>query len=256
MTNNELRGKVFLITGAGSGIGAACATAFAEQGATVVVTDLRREQAQLVADGLPHEDGQAHQALALDVRDEAQWQSALQAAVEEHGRLDGLVNNAGIEIISPVTELEADTIDQLLAINVRGVLLGCKHAVPFLATTKGSIINMASVAGLVGWPLLSLYCASKGAVVQLSRALAQELRETGVRVNALCPAVISTDMGDRFLDSYEQGHGIPMTDAITARQGRLGTAQEVAAAAVFLASSASSFINGAALPVDNGLSSG
>jgi len=256
MTNDDMRGKVFLVTGAGSGIGAACAQAFAEQGATVVVTDLHREQAQVVADDLPRKGGRVHQALALDVREEAQWQAGLQAAVDQQGRLDGLVNNAGIEIISPVTELEAESIDQLLAINVRGVLLGCKHSVPHLSKTQGSIINMASVAGLVGWPLLSLYCASKGAVVQLSRALAQELRETGVRVNAVCPAVISTDMGDRFLDSYEQGHGIAMTDAVTARQGRLGSAQEVASTVIFLASSAASFINGAALPVDNGLSAG
>lgn len=256
MANSDLQGKVVLITGAGSGIGAACATAFAAEGATVVTSDLDWAQAQAIADALPHENGQAHQALALDVRDEKQWQAALTAALDHHGRLDCLVNNAGIEIVKAVTELEVEEIDRLLAINVRGVLLGCKHAVPHLIHTQGSIINLASVAGLVGWPLLSLYCASKGAVVQISRSLAQELRDAGVRVNALCPAVISTSMGDRFLDSYEQGHGIPMTDAITARQGRLGSVQEVAATAVFLASPAASFVNGAALPVDNGLSAG
>ncbi|MBY8965402.1 SDR family NAD(P)-dependent oxidoreductase [Algiphilus sp.] len=256
MAKHEFHGKVVFITGAGGGIGKACAQAFAATGATVVASDVQREQAQAVVDALPHDGRQSHQALALDVRETAQWQAALEAAMAQQGRLDCLVNNAGIEIIKAVTELEVDEIDQLLAINVRGVLLGCKHAVPHLATTKGSIVNLASVAGLVGWPLLSLYCASKGAVVQISRSLAQELRDTGIRVNALCPAVIQTDMGSRFLDRYEQGHGIPMTDAINARQGRLGTVEEVADCVLFLASDAAAFVNGAALPVDNGLSAG
>lgn len=252
----RLKGKRTLITGAGAGLGKSMALQFAAEGAIVMVSDLSGDAAAAVVDEIVKAGGTAI-ADTADVTREADIQAMVKHAADAMGGIDCLINNAGIEIIRPVTELPAEDIDRLLAINVRGLLLCCKHAVPHLASGKGSsIINLASAAGLVGWPLLSLYCASKGAVVQITRSLAQELKEAGIRVNALCPSVIGTDMGSRFLDTYENDFGVPMREVINARQIRIGTPEEVATAAAFLASDEASFISGAALPIDNGVSSG
>lgn len=172
------------------------------------------------------------------------------------GGIDCLINNAGIELIKPITDIEAAEWDKLMAINVKGAFLACQHAVPHLRDSRRNVVNPAAAAGLIAWPLRSLYGASKGALVQMTKALSQELRNDGLRVNALCPMVIAIDMGSRFKDTCEKDYGLPMGDMLGARQGRLGRAEEVTAAALFLASDGARFMNGIAMPIDNGRTTG
>lgn len=251
----QLEGKRAVVTGAGAGIGRAIAERFAAEGARVVLGDRNGEWAEAAAADIRRRGGVAV-AVRADVTREADVRNLIERAVAEFGGLDVLVNNAGIEVVKPVTDLSEAEWDGLMAVNVKGVFFGCKHAIPHLVKSRGNVINMASAAGLIGWPLLSLYCASKGAVVLFTKALAQEYKAEGVRFNAICPMLIETDLGQRFLDRYEKDYGIPVRQALEPRQGRLGRPEEVAAAAVFLASDAASFVNGCALPLDNGGTSG
>jgi NAD(P)-dependent dehydrogenase (short-subunit alcohol dehydrogenase family) len=250
-----LQGKKALVTGAGTGIGKAIAVRFAREGAEVVVSDIRRETGEETARSIQKAAGAAHFVQA-DVAREGEVRRLVEEASQKMGGLQILVNNAGMETIKPVVELTEEEWDRLMNLNVKGVFFCCKHGVPVIQRSGGgSVINMASAAGLIGWPLLSLYCASKGAVIQFTKALAQEYKNTSIRFNALCPMVVETDMGRRFVDRY-QDYGVPVMAALEARQGRLATVDEVASAAVFLASDESRFVNGHALPLDNGGLSG
>ena len=247
----RLQGKKALVTGAGAGLGRAIAIALAREGAAVAVNDLSKETAERVAGEIRKAGGTAH-AIAGDVSREAEVERMTREAVEKLGGLTILVNNAGIEIVKRTVDLTEAEWDRLMGINVKGVFFGCKHGIPEIEKSGGgSVINMASAAGLIGWPLLSLYCASKGAVVQFTKSLAQEYKGSKIRFNSLCPMVIQTDLGQRFIDRYQE-FGVPVMAALEARQGRLGTVEEVAAAAVFLATDESSFVNGHPLPIDGG----
>jgi NAD(P)-dependent dehydrogenase (short-subunit alcohol dehydrogenase family) len=248
--NMQLKGKRTIITGAGAGLGREMALHFAAEGAVIVVSDLDKKAATAVVKEITAKGGKAW-AERADVTKEADVKQLMKRGAKHMGGIDCVINNAGIEIIKPVTDLTEAEWDNLMAINVKGVFFGCKHAVPYLKESKGNVINLASAAGLIGWPLLSLYCASKGAVIQMTKALSQEFRADGIRFNALCPMVIATDMGSRFVDTFENDYQLPVSDVINARQGRLGRVEEVAAAAVFLASDGASFINGIAMPIDN-----
>jgi NAD(P)-dependent dehydrogenase (short-subunit alcohol dehydrogenase family) len=251
----RIAGKRALVTGAGAGIGQAIATLFAREGARVVVNDLHSEAGESTVASIQKAGGEAHLVVA-DVRREAEAERMVAQTEEVLGGLDIMVNNAGIEIVKPVRELTEEDWDGLMSVNVKGVFFGCKHAIPVLEKDgSGVVINMASVAGLIGWPLLSCYCASKGAVVQFTRALAQEYKGTSLRFNAVCPMLVKTDLGDRFIGGYEK-YGVPVMEALEARQGRLGTVDEVASATLFLASEESGFVNGHALVLDNGGISG
>ena len=250
-----LRGKRAIVTGAGAGLGKAIAMRFAAEGAAVIVSDRDEKTAAAVTEEIRKGGGTAH-AVRADVTREGDVRALVEQGLKALGGLDVLVNNAGIEIVKPVTEVSEEEWDRLMAINVKGVFFGCKHAIPHLAKSRGCVLNMASAAGLIGWPLLSLYCASKGAVVLFTKALAQEHRETGIRFNALCPMVVDTDMGTRFVERYEKDYGVPVMEALKGRQGRIATPAEVASAAVFLASDDASFVNGCALPLDNGGTAG
>lgn len=252
----RLQGKKALVTGAGAGIGRGIALALAREGAEVVVSDVDERHGREAADEIRAAGGKAHFVRA-DVTREAEVRRMLDEAAAKLGGLGVLVNNAGMEIIKRVVELTEEEWDRLMALNVKGVFFGCKHGIPHLEKNGGgSVINLASAAGVIGWPLLSLYCASKGAVLQFTKALAQEYKGSGIRFNALCPMVIETSMGDRFIERYEKGYNVPVMETLRARQGRLGTVGEVAAAAVFLASDEASFVNGHGLALDNGGLSG
>jgi NAD(P)-dependent dehydrogenase (short-subunit alcohol dehydrogenase family) len=245
----DLQGKRALVTGAAQGLGHAIAVLFAERGARVLLTDIDAEGAAKAAAALP---GAA--SLGCDVTSAAEVEAAVNAAVSEFGGLDIVVNNAGIEIGKPLTDHTEADIDMLLAVNVKGVFFGIKYGVPALiASGGGCIVNMASVAGLGGAPLLGGYCATKGAVLRLTEVAAIELRAHGVRVNAICPSFIDTEMVARLVDPFTAAVGMPFSDVVALKQQRLGTPEEVAETAAFLASDDAGFITGAHFILDGGL---
>ncbi|WP_375341741.1 SDR family NAD(P)-dependent oxidoreductase [Patulibacter defluvii] len=250
---SDLTGKRAVITGAAAGLGKATAELFIAQGAKVVVSDRDGDGAAATAAAL----GENAVANTADVTVQADVEGAVAAAVEAFGGLDVMVNNAGIEIGKPITETELDEFEQLMKINVSGVFLGIKAAVPALAQAGGgSIVNMASVAGIGGAPLLGAYCASKGAVVRLTEVAAIELKAAGIRVNAVCPAFIDTAMVDRLVSPFEAAVGMPFGEVLKAKQGRIGTPEEVAEMVAFLASDDSSFTTGSQYVLDGGLVAG
>ena len=234
-------GRRALVTGAGSGIGAATARALHAAGADVVLADLSGDRAHEVAAELG--DGRGL-AIALDVRDEP----AVRDAVRD---LDVLVNVAGIGSTTTAPDTPLDVWEDVFAVNARGTFLCCKHAIPgMVGRGGGSIVNIASVAGLVGLRNRAAYCASKGAVISLTRALAVDHVGDGVRVNAVCPGTVDSPWVRRLVE--EVGESL---DNLRARQpmGRLGTPEEIADAVVYLASDAAAFVTGTAFVIDGGL---
>ena len=227
-----------LVTGAGSGIGAAVARRLAADGAQVVAADVALEAAEAVAREI------GARPLELDVRDERQVAAAMAG-------LDVLVNVAGIGSTTTAPETPLDVWEDVFAVNARGTFLCCKHAIPtMIARGGGAIVNIASVAAIVGLRNRAAYCASKGAVVSLTRALAVDHVNDGIRVNAVCPGTVDSPWVRRLVD--ESGESL---DELTARQplGRLGTVEEIAEAVAYLASDAASFVTGSVLVIDGGL---
>jgi len=246
MGDGRFTGKRALVTGAGSGIGAAVARRLHAAGAEVVLADLRGEAAEEVAGGL----GAGARAVALDVADEDAVRAAIEAE-EQAGGLDVLANVAGIGSTTSAPDTPLEVWERVFAVNARGTFLCCKHAIPPMARRRrGAIVNMASVAGLVGLRNRAAYCASKGAVVALTRALAVDHVGDGVRVNAVCPGTVDSPWVRRLVE--EVGESM---EALRARQpmGRLGTPEEVADAVLYLASDAAAFVTGAVLAIDGGL---
>jgi NAD(P)-dependent dehydrogenase (short-subunit alcohol dehydrogenase family) len=245
----ELEGKRALVTGAGRGLGLAIATLFAERGARVALADLDAASAAQAAAGLGGEAISLH----CDVTKPADVQQAIGDTVAAFGGLDVMVNNAGIEIAKPIPETSDEEFGALMAINVNGVFYGIKYAVGALAQTRGCIINMSSVAALGGVPLLGAYCASKAAVIRLTQTAAVELRDAGIRVNAICPAFIDSQMVERLVAPFEAATGANFDDLAAQAQGRLGTPEEVAEMAAFLASDDARWVTGAYYILDNAL---
>jgi NAD(P)-dependent dehydrogenase (short-subunit alcohol dehydrogenase family) len=242
-----MNGKRALITGGHRGIGRAIAEAFVSAGARVAIADIEgAEQAAA-------EIGHGTVGFKLDVTSADSVAAAVGETVEQLGGLDVLVNNAGVEAFGPLHELEQDQFDRLTSVNLRGPWLVYKHAVPALIDGGGAIINIASLAGLVAFPLLGAYSATKAAVVRLTEAMALELRDLGVRANAICPGFIDTPMMGRAFQEWEAATGTPLSDLVVAGQGRLGKPEEVGALAVYLASDAGSFVNGTAIALDGGM---
>jgi galactitol 2-dehydrogenase len=244
----ELAGKRVFVTGSGAGIGKAIATLFTQNGARVVVSDLDPATSKATAD----EIGAAGVA-DCDVTDEAQVQSAIGKAVEILGGLDVLVNNAGIEISSPLLQQSTESFDRIWAVNVRGPFVAMKAAIPHLMESKGNVVNIASIAGVGGSPLLGSYCATKAAVIQMTRVTAVEMRPAGVRVNAVCPGFADTAMVERLVPDFEAATQVPFTDLVAMKQGRLGTPQDIAEVASFLASDRASWVTGSHYVLDGGL---
>ena len=246
-------GKVALVTGGASGLGAESARRLAREGAAVVLTDLAAEAGQAVADEVLAAGGRA-MFLAQDVVDEARWDEVVAATLERFGRIDVLVNSAGIaESGAPLLEATYEHWRRVLAINLDGTFLGMKAVAPAMtAAGAGSIINLSSILGKVGLPGATAYCASKGGVLMLTKSAALELAPLGVRVNSVHPGFIETPMVvNAFRNSENENE---MRDMIISRHAmaRLGVPREIADAIVFLASDESSFMTGSELVVDGG----
>ena len=245
-----LEGKIALVTGATSGIGRATAIAMGQAGAKVVVTG-RREAEGAETVKLVNETGAESFFVRTDVSKEEDSKRAVDETVARYGRLDIAVNNAGVEDLSQVPNITHDLYEHVFGINVWGMIASMKYEIPaMLANGGGSIINVSSVAGRYGFSGAALYCASKGAVEQLTKTAALDYATQGIRINAVAPAVIVTPMADRFADTIGANY-----DALATMHpmGRVGRPEEVAETILFLASDAASFITGSSLGVDGGL---
>ena len=251
----RLAGKAAFVTGAASGLGQAIAMRFAEEGARVALADRDTEGGERVATAI----GAAGLFLRLDVTQEAQWLAQLGRAAAAFGRLDILVNNAGI---GPLGSIEKTTLEEwrgVHAVNLDGVFLGCKHGIPHLrAAGGGSIVNMSSVAGIIGTPTLAAYGASKAAVRQLTKSVALHCaqRRDGIRCNSIHPSFIETPMVEAMIAAAKAPERARAGLAAQVPLGRLGQAEEVAALALYLASDESRFVTGAEFVIDGGLSAG
>lgn len=245
-----LEGRRAFVTGAARGLGATIAARLAQEGASVVLSDLDEAEVAAAADAV----GGGASGVRCDVTSEDDVRDALAAAADRLGGLDIVVNNAGVEIAKPLTETGSDELRSLLEVNVLGVFHGIKHAAPLLGAGGGGVIvNMASVAGLGGAPLLGAYCASKAAVMRLTEVAAIELRGNGIRVCSICPAFADTAMVERLVAPVEAATGLDFDAIIAAKQGRLGTTRDVADGVVFLASDSASWMTGQPLVLDGGL---
>lgn len=248
----KLNGKVVLITGAASGIGKASALLFAREGAKVVVADIDCTQAERTANEIIGSGGEAIFAGA-DVSKSKDVERMVGRAVQGFGKLDILFNNAGIGMYKPFSETSEEDWDRVIDVNLKGVFLGCKHAVPqMLKQGGGVIVNTASEIGLVGARNYAAYCASKGGVIQLTRALAMELSDEKIRVNCLCPGVTSTPLLERGIRSSPdpEARRASLIDGVPLR--RIAKPEEIARGALFLASDDSSFMTGSVLVMDGG----
>jgi NAD(P)-dependent dehydrogenase (short-subunit alcohol dehydrogenase family) len=252
--NGRLAGKVAWVTGAASGIGLATARRFAEEGASVALADLQAEAVMAAADDLT---ASGHRAIGLemDVTSSSSTDRALEAILAAFGRLDILFANAGIGYSGAIDSASDDDWDSVMAVNAKGVFLSCRAAVRAMLGQDppgGALVLNASISGLAGIPGQAPYAPSKGAVVQMTRQLAVEYAARGIRVNCVCPGTVDTPVlrrgmamsgdPDAFLAMLVAGHPI----------GRIGLAEEIAAAVAFLASDDASFVTGAILPVDGG----
>jgi NAD(P)-dependent dehydrogenase (short-subunit alcohol dehydrogenase family) len=248
---NELTGKAAIVTGSAAGIGKAIAFALAAEGASVVVSDVDAERGREVAAEIEAK-GASALFVPADVSVEADVAALVQACVRTYGRLDIACNNAGIEGVSARTDLGTiEDWNRTLAVNLTGVWACMRHELPaMLERGEGVIVNIASVAGLVGFANAGAYVASKHGVVGLTKAAALEFAETGIRVNAICPGVIDTEMIERATGGTPEGEA-----AMVAMEPmrRLGHPEEIADAVVWLCSPRASFVTGQAIAVDGGL---
>lgn len=242
--------KVAIVTGGSNGIGRATALAFAKHGASVMVADIDHVEGEATAEQIRTNGGNAT-FMVCDVTKEADVQALVEGTLASYGKLDFAFNNAGIEIEhSKLADGEESTFDAIMNVNVKGVWLCMKHQIPaLLQNDGGAIVNTASVAGLGAAPKMAIYSASKHAVIGLTKSAAVEYGKKGIRVNAVCPAVIDTEMFRRAAESD------PRKAEFVAGMhpvGRIGQVEEVAAAVMYLCSNQSGFTTGIALPVDGG----
>ncbi len=259
----RVEGKVAIVTGGASGIGRGCALRLAEEGARVAVTDIQDKAGAAVVAEIEAAGGKALY-LRHDVTQESEWIAVIQRVADHFGRLDILVNNAGIGLLGPVTEFSLEDWRRQNAVNLDGVFLGTKHAIPVMRETGGgSIINMSSVAGLQGAPSFSGYCASKGGVRLFTKAVALECATAGIRVNSVHPGVIDTpiwaSVATEELAMSAGDAATPDPKAIAAQlvpSGEVGYPRDIADGVVYLASDESRYMTGAELVIDAGITAG
>jgi NAD(P)-dependent dehydrogenase (short-subunit alcohol dehydrogenase family) len=251
-TTGRLAGKIAIITGGAAGMGRETSLAFANEGATVVIFDIQKEAGEEVVQLIRDKGGKA-EFVETDVSDANQVDAAFDKAAEVVGTYDILFNHAGTIIVKPLHETSVEDYDRLMAINVRSAFLVCRRAVREMSENGGgSIIITGSIASELGYPLESIYCMTKGAVLQLARSISAEYRDQGIRCNAVCPGFVKTAHGLREISELDAAGQEWEEGALADAQGRICEPEEVAAAVVFLASDEASFITGNALYVDNG----
>ena len=253
----DLRGKVALVTGAGSGIGAAIARAFATQGATVYIGDRDAAAARTVVEEIRAGGGVAV-VCALDVANGDSCRAAAEAIFATHPQgLDVLVNNAGIGHVGTILQTEEADMDRLYAVNVKGVFFLSKIFLPkMMERRSGSIINLASIGGIVGVKDRLAYCTTKFAVGGITKTMALDHAESQVRINCICPGRVETPFVQARIKEYPDPAKAYKEMSATQALGRMGSPEEIAAAAVYLASDESAFVTGSALIIDGGLSAG
>lgn len=245
----RLQGLYCVVTGGASGIGAATVRRFAAEGAHICILDRDLSAAEALAAEL----GDSHLAMQLDVRFEAGVEQVAEAVYDRWGRVDVLVNNAGSELNKTYDETTVEEWDKVLDTDLKGPWLLCKHFVPRMVEQgSGSVINISSLNGLVGFPLSTAYGSAKGGLVVFTRDMAIELATSGVRINCVCPGVIETPMMERWTDLMPDKEEAKAMLRGVMPIGRMGTAEEVAAAILFFASEDSSLCQGAVLSVDGG----
>ena len=250
----RLAGKVALITGGGTGIGRAIAMAFAREGASVAVAGRRLEKLREVI-GEIQKQGGAGLAMQCDVTRAGEVERAVKGTVERFGRLNVLVNNAGVMHVSSVEKISEEEWDRLMTVNVKGPFLTSRAVLPeFRKCGGGVIVNIGSVLGLFAVKDRAAYCASKGGVTMLTKAMALDHAHENIRVNCICPSVVETEMVRRVFDESEEGQRLRKARIATIPLGRIGRPVDVAEMAVFLASEESSWLTGAAIPLDGGVS--
>jgi NAD(P)-dependent dehydrogenase (short-subunit alcohol dehydrogenase family) len=244
----RLSGKTSLITGAAGGIGAEIARRFQEEGASVFVCDVNRAEGEKTAASI------GAVFLLLDVTSEESWKAALSAVLKQTGRLNILVNNAGINIRKNVEEMDVDSFDAMMAVNVKGPFLGIKHVLPIMRAAGGGVIlNMSSICGLVGHKYTNeTYTTTKGALTMLTKSVAVRYAKDNIRCNSVHPSTVETALVQAMLKDPERRAErlgeVPL--------GRLASIADVANAFVYLASDEAAFINGVAFPIDGGLTAG
>lgn len=240
----RLDGKRALVTGGASGIGEAICRVFSDAGASVIVADINKAQSEALAKELPNAA-----SIVCDITDEA----SVKAAFSGLDRLDVLVNNAGIGLVGSVEETDLADFQRLFRVNVEGTFLVTKHAVPLLIESHGSVVNVGSVAGLVGVKKRFAYCATKGAVVAMTRQLAVEY-PTGFRANCICPGTVDTPFVEQYLEKYHTHEKDTVRAQLNQRQpvGRLGQPMEIAKLALYLASEEAAFVTGSIVTIDGG----
>jgi NAD(P)-dependent dehydrogenase (short-subunit alcohol dehydrogenase family) len=246
---DDMTGKVAIVTGGGAGIGRATALAFADRGVSVVIADVDRRGDDVAAE--IKAQGVESLFVRTDVSSHDEVERMVAATVATFGRLDYAFNNAGIEgVPALLPEQSIDTWNRTIAVNLTGVWLCMRSEIPaMLAHGSGSIVNCASIAGLTGYPAMGAYVASKHGVVGLTKSAALECADAGIRVNAVCPGVIHTEMIDRFTGGDP---GVERTLVESEPMGRMGTPEEVASSVIWLCSDGAGFVTGHALAVDGG----
>jgi len=248
----RLAGKTAVITGGAAGMGRAASLAFADEGATVAIFDIQIEAGEDVV-RLIRRNGGTAEFIEADVSDAVQVDAAFDRVAETVGPYDVLFNHAGTITVKPLHESTEADYDRLMDINVRSAFLVCRRAVKEMSDNGGgSIVITASIAAELGYALESLYCMTKGAVLQLARSISVEYRDRGIRCNAVCPGFVKTAHGLREISELDAAGQAWEEGALAEAQGRICEPEEVAAAVIFLASDESSFITGNALYVDNG----
>ena len=249
----RLAGKIALITGGGTGIGRACARMFAREGARVAVAGRRRGPLDGVVAEICVAGGEAL-AVECDVSQRAQVENAVRATVERFGGLTSVVNNAGALLVGTAEETSDEDWERVIAVNLTGTFLVSRAALPELRrSVGGTIVNIASVLGLIGFKQRAAYTASKTGVVGLTRAMALDHAAEGIRVNCICPAIVETELVRNLYVAQPDPQAALQARTSTLPLGRLGQPDDVANLALFLASEESSWLTGAAVPLDGGL---